>query len=82
MSSIAAREPLSWLVMIVNLDWSTMGCVFLINVQKWVQFFLSSLPNNMANSNADMVPFAEVAYTEYSVYFMKLMLAMSAWMTS
>ncbi len=58
MSSIVAREPLSWLVMIVKLDWSTIGCVFLMNFQKWVQLFLSSLPNNMANPSADMVPFA------------------------
>jgi hypothetical protein len=82
MSSIAARKPLSLLVMIVKLDLSTVGCVVLMNFQKWVQLSLSLLPNNMANHSADMVPFAVVAYTEYSVHFPKLMWATSNWMIS
>ncbi len=50
-----------------------------MNFQKWVQLSLSLLKNNMANPSADMVPFAVIAYTEYSVYFLKLMWAASAW---
>ncbi len=64
MSLIAARDPLSWFVMIVLLDWSTIKCVFLMNFQKLVQMSLSLLPNNMANLSADMLPFAVFAYTE------------------
>ncbi len=71
-SSIAKWEPLSWLVMVVKLDWLMVVCVFLITSQNCVQLCLSSLPNNKANPNADIVPFALVPYTEYRVYFPKL----------
>jgi hypothetical protein len=54
------------------------GCVFLIQFQNCVQLCLSSLPNNQANPNADIVTFALVPYTEYRVYFPKLMWAASA----
>ncbi len=82
MSSIATREPLSWLVMILKLDWLMIGCVFLMNFQKCDQLSLSSLPNNMANPSANIGPFAVVEYTEYSVCFPKLMWAASACKTS
>ncbi len=58
------------------------GCVFLMKFQKRIQLCLSSLLNNKANTNADIVPFALVPYTEYSVYFPKLMWAASACKTS
>ncbi len=81
-SSITDREPLSWLVMIVYLDWLMVGCVFLMKFQNCIQLLLSSFPNNKANPNADIVPFALVPYTEYRVYFSKLMWAASACNTS
>ncbi len=59
-----------------------LGCVFLMKFQNRVQLFLSSFPNNKANPNAGIVPFALVPYTEYRVYFLKLMWAASACNTS
>jgi hypothetical protein len=58
------------------------GCVFLMKFQNCVQLCLSSLPNNNANPNADIVPFVLVPYTEYRVYFPKLVRAASACNTS
>ncbi len=58
------------------------GCVFLMKFQNCVQLCLSSLPNNKANPNADIDLFAFVPYTEYRVYFPKLMWSASACNTS
>ncbi len=67
---------------VVKLDQLTVGCVFLMNFQKWVQLSLSSLPNNMATPSVNMEPFAVFAYAEYSVYSPKLMWAASVYKTS